>query len=57
MQVALESFTKQVVIWNKKVYGNILYRKKRLMGRLDGIQRKLLQNGPKWLFKLEERLQ
>ncbi|KAK7275317.1 hypothetical protein RIF29_16430 [Crotalaria pallida] len=39
----LQSFTDHLRDWNRDVYGNIFMRKKRIINRLDGIQRELLK--------------
>ena len=35
---AVVDFTKQTIRWNKKIFGNIIYRKRKLLARLSGIQ-------------------
>jgi exonuclease III len=39
--LAIHDFTNRVTIWNKQVFGNIFHRKKRLLARLNGIQKSL----------------
>ena len=45
------------LVFNKDVFGNILYRKRRLETRLQGIQRRLEQVDFASLIRLEEELQ
>lgn len=56
---ALESFTNDVKVWNKNVFGNVHKEKKRLMARIDGIQKKMANsNHPLYhLQDLERKLQ
>ena len=37
----VKHFTREVELWNKDYFGNIFYRKKRILVRLHGIKRKL----------------
>ncbi|KAJ4832557.1 hypothetical protein Tsubulata_000126 [Turnera subulata] len=50
---AIQKFIPAVHDWNKRVFGNILRRKKRLLARLAGIQRFLEQKPSIFLTKLE----
>lgn len=34
---AIDNFTKNVLVWNKNTFGNILYKKNKIMVRLEGI--------------------
>ena len=36
---AVADFTKQTRQWNKEIFGNIIYRKRKLLTRIGGIQR------------------
>lgn len=42
--------------WNKNCFGNIHSRKKRLIGRFEGIQRALSRNHNHGLMKLDRKL-
>jgi hypothetical protein len=39
-----QELTSNLKTWNKKVFGNIFYRKKRVVARLQGIQKHLNGN-------------
>lgn len=43
--------------WNRQVFGNLNQKKKRLLARIAGIQRKILINNHTGLVKLERKLQ
>ena len=49
-------FTQEVKEWNKNQFGNIFYRKKNLMSRLNGIQRALALRPLDFLVQLENEL-
>lgn len=42
--------------WNKSGFGNIFYKKKRVMARLESIQRKLAHVNSTGLIKLDRKL-
>ena len=52
----IESFTKDVIVWNKDVFGNIFHRKNRMEARLRGIQASLANGPSDYLLTLEEVL-
>lgn len=52
----ISSFTQAVQHWNKCVFGNIAYRKHRLMNRLHGISRSLSQGWNPYLVRLQKHL-
>ncbi|GMY14460.1 hypothetical protein FCV25MIE_09699 [Fagus crenata] len=39
--LAIHDFTNRVTTWNRQVFGNIFHRKRRLLARLNGIQKAL----------------
>lgn len=45
-----------IVPWNKNKFGNIFHRKRKLLGRLEGIQRALGQYHSSFLVNLEKEL-
>ena len=53
---AINVFTQEVKEWNKNQFGNIFYRKKNLMSRLNGIQRALALRPSDFLVQLENEL-
>lgn len=52
----LNNLKRKLMLWNKNNFGNIFARKKRLMARLEGIQRKLTQGHSTGLIKLERKI-
>ena len=52
----IKSFTKDVIVWNKDVFGNIFHRKNRMEARLRGIQASLADGPSDYLLYLEEVL-
>ena len=50
---AVDSFTRNVVDWNKNQFGNIFTRKKILMARINGIQKAIAFKPSSFLLKLE----
>ena len=52
----IESFTKDVIVWNKDVFGNIFHRKNWMEARLKGIQANLADGPSDYLLTLEEIL-
>ena len=53
---AIENFTKEALIWNKVHFGNIFAKKKRIMARLDGVQRALANDPSSSLIQMESQL-
>ena len=53
---AIDSFAKQATLWNKNHFGNIFHKKKRIMARLDGVQRALASEPSASLVNLENHL-
>ncbi|XP_030924616.1 uncharacterized protein LOC115951580 [Quercus lobata] len=52
----VDSFTNNVKVWNKEIFGNIFHRKHRVEARLRGIQNNIA-NGPNdFLLNLENQL-
>jgi len=56
LKANLDSLTTQLRDWNKSVFGNIFQRKRRVLSRLNGIQRSLPEYNNKFLSKLEKEL-
>ena len=57
LQEAIKAFTRDASDWNRNHFGNIFARKRRLMSRLDGIQRALALSPLVSLVELERKLQ
>lgn len=56
LPAAIKLFTDRAHQWNKSVFGNLFARKKRVLARLNGVQ-KALPNGPnQFLVQLEKSL-
>ena len=53
---AIEVFSSQASIWNKNHFGNIFHKKKRVLARLDGVQRALASQLSASLVALENQL-
>ena len=53
---AANLFRLKVMDWNRQQFGNIFWRKRRLMARLGGIQRALEKYTSKGLLELELKL-
>ena len=56
LKVATTVFTKKVRKWNYEVFGNHFTRKKRVLARLNGTQKALVDNPTKSLMRLENQL-
>ena len=52
----LSNLASELSIWNREVFGNLFRRKRRLWGRIEGIQRRLDSGAPRHLLTLEKRL-
>ncbi|XVF31294.1 hypothetical protein REPUB_Repub16aG0133600 [Reevesia pubescens] len=52
----LKAFTPAIKEWNTSVFGNNFTRKKKLLARLEGVQRNLETRPNKFLYKLENEL-
>lgn len=50
---ATKTFTKDVMVWNKKTFGNIFNRKKRLLALVGGIQKALQRHSSNKLMQHE----
>lgn len=48
--------TSRLIQWNQDVYGNLFKRKRRLLGRLEGIDRALFQGPNERFFQLKKEL-
>ena len=55
-QVAIECFSRKASDWNKHHFGNIFGRKKRVLARLNGIQKALAENPSRSLIEMEKSL-
>ena len=53
---AIEVFSRQASLWNKNHFGNIFQKKKRVLARLDGVQRALAIQPSASLVVLENQL-
>ena len=53
---AIEVFSRQASLWNKNHFGNIFHKKKRVLARLDGVQRALASQPSVSLVTLENQL-
>ena len=53
---AIEVFSRQASLWNKNHFGNIFHKKKRVLARLDGVQRALASQPSIFLVALENQL-
>ena len=53
----ISSMANTLSYWHKDCFGNIQQRKRRLWARLFGIQKSLEVQGPRYLLKLERKLQ
>ena len=53
---AIEVFSEQASLWNKNQFGNIFQKKKRIVARLDGVQRALANHPSASLVALENHL-
>jgi ribonuclease HI len=54
--LAIKDFTARVTTWNREVFGNIFFKKKRLLARPSGIQRSIALNPCSTLLDLEKSL-
>lgn len=53
---AIQRILEKLIPWNKERFGNIFYKKRKLMGRLEGIQKSLSQFYSSFLVNLERTL-
>ncbi|XP_023881941.1 uncharacterized protein LOC136065446 [Quercus suber] len=54
---SIECFSQEATLWNKNHFGNIFYKKKRILARLYGALKALANNLRPSLFNLENQLQ
>lgn len=52
----MELFTNNLRVWNRDVFGNIFKRKRRLLGIIEGINRKLIDQHNERLANLRQDL-
>ena len=55
--MAIDCFSRKASDWNKHHFGNIFGRKKRVLARLNGIQKALAENPSHSLVEMEKSLQ
>lgn len=53
---SLTSFQEKAKMWNKEVFGNLFFRKRRVVARLFGIHKKLVVYPSFFLGRLEKEL-
>ena len=46
LRANLQTLASELTHWNKEVFGNLFRRNRKLWARIEGIQRKLAQDGP-----------
>ena len=56
LREAIDLFSNQAYLWNKNHFGNIFHKKKRIMARLDGVQRAMALQPFSSLVTLENQL-
>lgn len=56
LKVNIESFIRDVIMWNKEVFGNIFHRKNWVEARLRGIQSSIAEGPSVYLLNLKEVL-
>ncbi|CAL1379935.1 unnamed protein product [Linum trigynum] len=57
LPVALEKLASNLNQWNKDTFGNIFYKKRRLMARIQGIQERVAMSFSPGLYKLQVKLE
>ena len=57
LEKAVEKFAKDATDWNRNHFGNIFAKKRRVMARLDGAQKALVERPSNFLVELEKDLQ
>lgn len=56
LREATKNFTKRVRKWNMDVFGNVFAKKRRVLARINGVQKSLANNPGKSLLRLEKQL-
>ena len=56
LQMAIPDFIRKARKWNFEVFGNLFGKKKRVLARLQGTQKALVENPSESLMRLENRL-
>ena len=56
LEGAIESFSKEALVWNKVQFGNIFAKKKKIKARLNGIQKVVRVRPSTFLLELEKEL-
>ena len=57
LQEAIDRFAKKAIDWNKTHFGNIFEKKRRILARLNGIQKAMANRPSHSLVVLEKELQ
>ena len=53
---AIKDFTSKVTLWNRQCFGNLFHRKKRLIARLNGLQKAIALHPTETLLRLDSEL-
>ena len=53
----VKKFTRDVISWNRDVFGNVFHKKNRVEARLRGVQVSIANKPCEALFKLKNQLQ
>ena len=56
VHVAMDELAEHLDTWSKEVFGNLFRVKRKIWGRIQGIQGWLAEGGPHYLLKLEQKL-
>ena len=56
LPIAIGNFTSKVKQWNHEVFGNLFVRKKRVLARLNGVQKAMSNNPNHFLIQLEKSI-
>lgn len=56
LKVSVDRFIVKARQWNNETFGNIFHRKRRVLARLEGIQRKLAYGPADFLIQLDKTL-
>ncbi|KAJ8424240.1 LOW QUALITY PROTEIN: hypothetical protein Cgig2_023861 [Carnegiea gigantea] len=56
VHVALDALANQLNEWNREIFGNLFRKKRKIWGQIEGIQRKLEEEGPRYMLKLKRKL-
>lgn len=53
---AISFFTTLAITWNKEVFGNLFARKKKILARINGVQKAIAARPSTFLFSLDREL-